>query len=85
MILLIEDEEILRFSFTTFLVEAGYQVTEADSLAMGRKMLRREEPELVLCDILFPDGNGIELLEQIHQQYPDCPVIMITGQSGYCW
>lgn len=82
MILLIEDEEILRFSFTTFLAEAGYLVRDTGSIEAGKTLLENEPPRLVLCDILLPDGNGIDFLKHVHAQFPDCPVIMITGQPS---
>lgn len=82
MILLIEDEEILRFSFTTFLTEAGHSVRETDTIKGGSMLLNEETPHLVLCDILLPDGNGIDFLKRVHERFPHCPVIMITGQPS---
>lgn len=57
---MIEDNlAILRTNRTALKLE-GYRVLEADTLAKGRKMTEQENPDLILLDILMPDGNGLE-------------------------
>lgn len=59
-ILLIEDEPHVLRSNRIALELEGYRVLEADTLAKGREIAVRENPDLILLDILLPDGNGLE-------------------------
>lgn len=76
-ILLVEDEPAQRLLLAAFLRQAGYQVHEASSLAESRAFLRREEaPNLVLLDLVLPDGNGLELAPDLLPR--GIPVIILT-------
>lgn len=82
MILLIEDEEILRFSFTAFLTDAGYSVQSAATFTEGLHCIKQQLPSLIISDIVLPDGNGMDILKIINEKQGNCPVIMITGKPG---
>jgi len=82
MILLIDDEEILRFTFTTFLTDAGYNVLSVATYREGIERIREQLPSLIISDIILPDGNGLDILKGVHEQVGNCPVIMITGKPG---
>jgi two-component system response regulator HydG len=82
MILLIEDEEILRFSFTAFLTNAGYTVQSAATFTEGIQCIQQQLPSLIVSDIVLPDGNGLDILKNVHKKGGNCPVIMITGKPG---
>ena len=57
----------------------GYDVQVASSGREGIEMLERNAFDLVLTDIVMQDGNGITLLERIHSQQPQLPVVMVTA------
>ena len=82
MILLIEDEEILRFTFTTFLNDAGYIVETASTFTEGLQCIREQTPSLIISDIVLPDGSGLDILKGVRKEGANCPVIMITGKPG---
>jgi len=83
VILLVEDEEILRFTFSAFLSEAGYQVKSAATFKTGMELIQKEKLSLLISDIVLPDGNGIDILKAVRQDNRnDYPIIMITGQPG---
>jgi two-component system response regulator HydG len=83
VILLVEDEEILRFTFSAFLTGAGYQVKSAATFREGIALMQNEPISLVISDIILPDGNGIDILKAVKKDGThSCPVIMITGQPG---
>ena len=65
MILLIEDEEILRFTFTTFLNDAGYIVETASTFTEGLQCIREQTPSLIISDIVLPDGSGLDILKGV--------------------
>lgn len=80
-ILLVEDEPAQRRLLTEFLQSLGYQVAEAPTAQTALELLSRSQPELILLDVRLPDQNGLELLEQLHQQAPDIPVVIMTAYA----
>ncbi len=64
-ILIIEDDNHLRANMALILSMEGYRVTVADNGATGLAMLRRNRPDMILCDILLPEKNGFEVFETI--------------------
>lgn len=80
-ILLIEDEEGSRFGFVRFLSKAGYSVREAASLSQAREAVLSQRFAAVLLDLNLPDGSGLDWIIELRENYPDVPVIVITGHG----
>ncbi len=81
-VLVVDDEESL-LDFLSLLFEGeGYAVATAPSMARAREHLAGGEFDLVLCDILMPDGNGLELLREITREPPHPAVIMMTAYTS---
>jgi two-component system response regulator PilR (NtrC family) len=78
----IDDEASLVELITLVLGEEGYEVTVAGSAAEGRRALEGAKPDLVLCDIMMPDGNGLDLLREVKESDPHVAVIMMTAYSS---
>jgi two-component system response regulator PilR (NtrC family) len=81
-LLIVDDEASLRDFLSIVFEEDGWRVATAASLAEGRAALQKDEPELVLCDLMLPDGSGLELLREIKSQNPSMAVIMITAHTS---
>jgi DNA-binding NtrC family response regulator len=64
-ILLIEDEDLFARAVAKRLVQAGYSCERAGTLEEGRAIARQSPPELILLDMRLPDGNGMELLDEM--------------------
>jgi DNA-binding NtrC family response regulator len=82
-ILIVDDEEHIRFLYAEELAEAGYEVITADS---GFKLLERieaEKPDLVVLDIKMVDYNGLDLLQDIRNRYYDLPVVLCTAYDTF--
>ncbi|HKI05463.1 MAG TPA: response regulator, partial [Thermoanaerobaculia bacterium] len=80
--LLIVDDEPSMIDFLSLLFEGeGYEVTPARSVEEARRALERGH-DLVLCDILMPDGNGLDLLREIKTGDGSPPVIMMTAYTS---
>jgi DNA-binding NtrC family response regulator len=62
--------------------EDGWRVAMAASLAEARAALQKDEPDLVLCDLMLPDGSGLDMLREIKDQNPSIAVIMITAHTS---
>ncbi len=85
--LLIVDDESSLVDFLSLLFQGeGYEVTTARSVEEARRCLDRGSFDLVLCDILMPDGNGLDLLRQIKAAGAagdgGPPVIMMTAYTS---
>ena len=79
-ILMVDDEEQFLMSATIALNAKGINnVVECSDSRKVMQMLAESEYSLVVLDIIMPHISGMELLEQIHQEYPDLTVIMLTA------
>jgi two-component system response regulator AtoC len=78
-ILIVDDENLIRWSMKQKLESWNFQVIEAADLQHAHAKLLAEIPDLVTLDIKLPDGSGIDLLKKIKELYPQVPVIMITA------
>jgi len=78
-ILVVDDEAQVRIMIGATLERQGYQVELASSSSEALDALELNTFELVLTDIVMQGGNGIALLEHIHQKQPHLPVIMVTA------
>ena len=64
-ILIIEDDYDIRSANRAALELEGYQTLEADTLSKGRKIVEESQPELIILDILLPDGNGLQYCKEL--------------------
>ena len=78
-ILIVDDEENIRFTFESFLAEEGYDVKTASNLQDGKRLLADEEFDLVFLDILLGRDSGLEILREVKERGLVSPVVMITG------
>lgn len=81
-ILIIDDEPQIRNLLSRIISLEGYEVTQAENLKTAQKQLMQYKPEVVLCDVFLPDGNGVEFVPQIKAVLPDCEVIMLTAHGN---
>ncbi|MCL1915479.1 MAG: sigma-54 dependent transcriptional regulator [Desulfovibrionaceae bacterium] len=81
VILIVDDEEGIRFSLRGILEDEGYVVLEAGSGEEGLALLQQKEISLVLLDIWLPGQDGLQALEKIHLASPQLPVLMISGHA----
>src|SRR5678815_2794186 len=82
-ILIIDDDETIRYFLPRDLEAECFQVTTADSGGAGLRALERESVDLVLLDIRLPDRNGIDVLQKIREQWPEQIVVMLTGEPDH--
>lgn len=82
-ILVIEDESAIRRVLVKILSEENenYKVAEAEDGLMGMEMIKKDDFDLVLCDIKMPKMDGVEVLEAAKKIKPEIPFIMISGHG----
>jgi CheY-like chemotaxis protein len=82
-VLVVDDEEHIRLLYSEELSEEGHKVWAA---ATGHELLRRIDilqPEVVVLDIRLVDYDGLELLQEIRNQYHDLPVVLCSAYDTY--
>jgi DNA-binding NtrC family response regulator len=77
-ILIVDDEPAARYALRRAL-EAKYRVAEADSAESAREAMMREQPDLLLLDVVLPGQNGIEFLRWMREQGGETPVLMVSA------
>jgi DNA-binding response OmpR family regulator len=80
-ILVVDDDSAVRDSIAMVLESVGFQVDQADQGASGMRLLRANEPALVITDILMPQKEGIETIREIRSVLPETPIIAISGSA----
>ena len=78
-ILVVDDEELVRFALRKILDTAGHDVIEASDGLAGSLMFDDSTIDIVLVDIIMPQKNGIELITEIRKKRPDMKIIAISG------
>ena len=81
-ILVVDDDELVRTGLATNLERSGFKVTTAASGEEGIALALRHRVQLVLCDLVLGDIDGIEVLRRIKAQAPQTCVVMITGHGS---
>jgi PAS domain S-box-containing protein len=82
VILLVDDEEVVRHATADMLREIGHEVIEAASATVALKLIEeRPDIELVMTDYLMPGIRGSELIEQAREIRPDLKALLITGYA----
>ena len=78
-VLLVDDNRDLLQFLERLMAESGWELMAAESASEARKMVAKRKPNAALLDYMLPDGNGVELAQQLKQLFPNLQVIMMTG------
>ncbi|MGE5815918.1 MAG: sigma-54-dependent transcriptional regulator [Acidobacteriota bacterium] len=78
-ILVVDDEEIMREILDALLTREGYAVRLAATAGEGLEIARRDPLDAALLDVMLPDGNGLDVLEELKRIDEELPVLMITA------
>jgi DNA-binding NtrC family response regulator len=81
-VLVIDDEPVLQDVLKALLEGDGFEYHPATTAADGMRVLREEDVDVVLLDLMLPDGNGLEMLPDIKAHDPHLPVVVITAYSS---
>ncbi len=82
-ILLVEDSPTIRLLYRKVLESDGFEVIEAEDGETGWEMAVNNKPNLILLDLILPDENGLEVLEQVRasEVTKNIPVIVLTSMK----
>lgn len=81
-ILIIDDEPQIRKLLSRIMELEGYEVWQAADCQSTLKQLKLHRPQVALCDVFLPDGNGVELVSTIKRLYPEIEVILLTAHGN---
>jgi DNA-binding NtrC family response regulator len=81
-LLIVDDEASLRDFLSIVFEGEGWRTEAAATLAAARAAVQRHEPDVILCDLMLPDGSGIDFLRELKAQNPSIAVVMITAHTS---
>lgn len=81
-ILIIDDEPTIRMLLSRILELEGYEVLKAKDRATALYTLKKQAVQVVLCDVFLPDGNGVDMVQELQQLAPDAKIILLTAHGN---
>ena len=82
-ILLVEDNEKIMFVNREMLEWEGYEVAAALTLAEARASINKRRPDVVVLDIMLPDGCGLNFMRELREnEHANIPILLLTGLAG---
>ena len=80
-LLMIDDDASLNELLVDYFDRFGHKLTAATTAAEGRHLLRRDDPDLLILDVMLPDADGMKLCQTIRSE-SDIPIVMLTARGG---
>jgi DNA-binding NtrC family response regulator len=81
-IYVVDDEHVIATTLAIILNQNGFDALAFGSAKEATAAAEALPPDLLLTDVVMPDMNGIELAIQFRQKYPDCKVLLFSGQAA---
>ena len=81
-ILVVDDEVQIRTLLSRMLELEGYEVCQAGDCRTALKQLEFQRPDVVLCDVFLPDGNGVDLVSSVKKTAPNVEIILLTAYGN---
>lgn len=78
-ILVIDDDTMFRDMLKLLLGNEGYEIVEADDGRSGLKKFQQSCPDLVICDLIMPDKEGLETIQELQKINREVPIIAVSG------
>ena len=79
-LLMIDDDTSLSALLVEYFERFGHVLATAPTAADGRHLLRRDDPDLLILDVMLPDADGMELCRTIRAE-SDIPILMLTARG----
>ncbi|MCA9782175.1 MAG: response regulator [Calditrichaeota bacterium] len=81
-ILIVDDDSAVRQMLADVLKQFGFQTSQAEDGLAALDSIRTDQPALMITDVLMPRMNGFQLLMQVKNQWPDMPVLVMSGHGA---
>jgi OmpR family response regulator RpaB len=79
-LLMIDDDAALASLLTEYFERFGHQLSSATTAAEGRQRLHRDDPDLLILDVMLPDADGMEICRSVRAE-SDIPILMLTARG----
>jgi len=79
-LLMIDDDASLNDLLVEYFARFGHKLSTATTAATGRYLLRRDDPDLLILDVMLPDADGMDLCRSIRSE-SDIPIVMLTARG----
>lgn len=80
--LVLDDDAPFRTRLSRALVQRGFDVSDVDTVAAAMSAAKAKPPAFAVVDMRLDDGNGLDVVDVLHQIRPDCRVVMLTGYGN---
>lgn len=80
-VLVVEDDDLIGSSLARALIANGYVAEVVGTIATAEDAIRRSVPDLVICDLGLPDGDGLDLVARLGAAHPRLPVVVLTARD----
>ena len=81
-VLIIDDEKQILGLLSRIIGLEGYEVLQAATCKAGLRQMEQHSPEVVLCDVFLPDGNGVDLVSDLKKLRPLSEIILLTAHGN---
>ena len=82
-VLVVDDDSAIRTVVREALRRAGYTVETAASVAEQRQLFASFDPQVLVTDVVLPDGNGLDVIPEVLRNHPGLPVIVLSAQNTF--
>ncbi|MBE9541100.1 MAG: response regulator, partial [Proteobacteria bacterium] len=81
-ILVVDDEESIRFTFKAFLSKEGHDVLAVEGYKAAMEVISSTDLDFIITDIILGPQSGVDILREVKDRGMNCPVLMITGEPN---
>ena len=81
-LLIVDDDNPFRERLARAMEKKGFKVSQAESVKIGKDIVKANKPDYAVVDLRLNDGNGIEVVQEIKKNNPNSRVIMLTGYGN---
>jgi CheY-like chemotaxis protein len=81
-VLVVDDEHVIADTLAIILNHAGFDASAAYTGTGAVALARTARPDLIICDVMMPDMNGIDAAIHIREFLPDCKILLFSGQAA---
>lgn len=81
-VLIVDDEQLIADTLKLILDRNGFQASAVYDGVSAIEIARDSAPDILLCDVIMPGLDGVEVGIQIRAQYPRCRVFLLSGQAA---
>jgi len=81
-LLILDDDGPLRNRMGRALKQRGFDVTAVETVAEAKQIAITNPPAFAVLDMRLEDGNGLDVIDKLHEVRPDCKMVMLTGYGN---